>query len=156
MFVEELRRAVLATPRHRLAELSAAVWKGFAAGAIGETDAQALAEEIQARKAIPTAPSAPRRSGSRPRSSASMERRRSWAAGSWMPPSMAAGFTQAENAALAVIIREIATTGSCGLPAAAIAGKAGVRHVLCEKRRQGGPQTRCPACSGTAHSIRPE
>ncbi len=42
MFAEEIRRAVQAAPRGRLAELSAAVWKGFAAGAIGEDDAQRL------------------------------------------------------------------------------------------------------------------
>ena len=142
MFVEELRRAVQVTPRHRLAEISAAVWKGFAAGAIGETEAQGLAEMIEARKVVPVAPSQPRRVGSRPRSSASLERRRSWAAGSWMPPAMAARFTTAENAALAVIIREIATTGSCGLAAAAIAGRAGIsassaRNAVREARRRG-------------------
>ena len=142
MFAEEIRRVLVTTPRERLAQLSAAVWKGFAAGAIGESDAQALAEEIEARKVVPAAAEPRKRVGSRPRSSASMERRRSWAAGSWMPPNMAAGFTQAENAALAVIIREIATTGSCGLPAAAIAGRAGVsassvRNAVREARRRG-------------------
>ena len=143
MFAEEIRRAVQATPRHRLAELSAAVWKSYAAGAIPEDEAQRLAELIEARKVVPQmGATAPRRVGSRPRSSASMERRRSWAAGSWMPPSMAAGFTQAENAALAVIIREIASTGSCEHPAATIAGRAGVstssvRNAVREARRRG-------------------
>ena len=83
-----------------------------------------------------------RRVGSRPRSSASMQRRRSWAAGSWLPPAMAAAFTTAELAALAVVIMEIATKGSCGLPAAAIAGRAGVgvssaRNAVREARRRG-------------------
>ena len=144
MFVEEIRRAVAACQRGRLPELSAAVWKGFAAGAVSEDEAQRLAEEIEARKVLQVAtPVAGRRPvGSRPRSSASMARRRSWAAGSWMPPAMAAGFTQAENAALAVIIREIATTGSCELPAAAIAGRAGIstssaRNAVREARRRG-------------------
>ena len=143
MFVEEIRRAVQACQQVRLPELSAAVWKGFAAGAIPEDEAQHLAELIEARKAVSTAPAAPRRAvGSRPRSSASMTRRRSWAAGSWMPPAMAAGFTQAENAALAIIVREIATTGSCELPAAAVAGRAGVstssaRNAVREARRRG-------------------
>ena len=55
---------------------------------------------------------------------------------------MAAGFTTAENAALAVIIREIVTTGSCRLAAAAIAGRAGVstssaRNAVREARRRG-------------------
>ena len=113
MFSQDIKRAVMAAPRERLAEISAVVWKGFAAGAIPEDKAQRLAELIEARKVVPAASAASRKPvGSRPRSSASLERRRSWAAGSWMPPAMAAGFTQAENAALAVIIREIATTGS--------------------------------------------
>ena len=142
MFAEEIRRVLSTTPREGLCDLSAAVWKGFAAGAVSETDAQALAEAIEARKAVPAVSTQPRRVGSRPRSSASIKRRRSWAAGSWMPPNMAAGFTQAENAALAVIIREIAVTGQCALPAAAIAGQAGlstssVRNAVREARRRG-------------------
>ena len=143
MFAEEIRRAVQACQRGRLPELSAAVWKGFAAGAVSENEAQRLAEEIEARKGLIQIGETARRSvGSRPRSSASLERRRSWAAGSWMPPAMAAGFTQAENAALAVIIREIAATGSCELPAAAIAGRAGIstssaRNAVREARRRG-------------------
>ena len=126
MFVEELRRAVLATPRHRLAEISAAVWKGFAAGALAEDDAQALAEAIEARKSIPVAPSQPRRVGSRPRSPESVERRRRWTSSGWLPPQLAARFTMAEAAVLAVILQEIATTGSCMLPIGAVAGRAGV------------------------------
>ena len=145
MFVEEIRRAVQACQRGRLPELSAAVWKGFAAGAVSEDEAQRLAELIEARKAagLIQMDEAPRRRvGSRPRSSESMERRRAWAAGSWMPPAIAAGFTQAENAALAVIVREIAATGSCELPAAAIAGRAGIstssaRNAVREARRRG-------------------
>ena len=46
---------------------------------------------------------------------------------------MAAGFTQAENAALAVIIREIATTGHCGLPISAIAARAGVCATIVKR-----------------------
>ena len=48
MFADDIRRALPGTPRERLAELSAAVWKGFACGAVSEGDAQALAEEIAA------------------------------------------------------------------------------------------------------------
>ena len=55
---------------------------------------------------------------------------------------MAVAFTTAENAALAVIIREIATTGCCELPAAAVAGRAGVstssvRNAVREARKRG-------------------
>jgi hypothetical protein len=141
MFADDIRRALPGTPRTRLAELSAAVWKGFACGAVSEEDAQQLAEEIQARKAMTgLAAPAPRRVGSRPRSSASLERRRAWSAGGWMPPAIQARFTGGEAAALAVVLCEIARSGRCALPVGAIAARAGVcattvRNALREARR---------------------
>ena len=127
MFVEEIRRAVQATPRYRLAEISAAVWKGFAAGAIPEDEAQALAELIEARKIVSVAPTAPRvRIGSRAQSSESMERRRRWTASGWLPPQLAARFTMAENAVLSVVASEISRRGQSMLTIGAIAGQAGV------------------------------
>ena len=127
MFVEEIRRAVMASPRGRLAEISGAVWKGFAAGAIGEEDAQQLAELIEAKKTIPAAPAQPRRRvGSRPRSPESMERRRRWTSSGWLPPQVAARFTMAENAVLAVIAAEVSRRGQCMLTIGAIAAQAGV------------------------------
>ena len=59
-----------------------------------------------------------------------------------MPPAMVAGFTQAEQAALAVIIREIVTVGRCRLPMAAVSARAGVcitsiRNAVREARRRG-------------------
>ena len=142
MFAEEIRRAVMVAPRSGLPALAEGLWRSYASGAVSESDAQQLAELIEGRKSNPDIVRFTKRIGSRPRSSASLERRRSWAAGSWMPPALAAGFTTAENAALAVIIREIAATGACGLPAAAIAGKAGVstssvRNAVREARRRG-------------------
>ena len=145
MFVEECRRAVMAAPLTGLDALSKGVWQAYGAGALDDAEAGVLCELIAARRVV-SAPIANQpkwgRSGSRPRTSVSLERRRSWAAGSWMPPAMAAGFTQAENAALAVIIREIATTGRCGLPIGAIAARAGicttsVRNAVREARRRG-------------------
>ncbi len=53
------------------------------------------------------------RSGSRPRTDASMERRRSWAASGRMPPRLACRFTLAEQAVLAVVASEIS---KCGHP----------------------------------------
>ncbi len=61
MFADDIRRALPGTPRERLAELAAAVWKGFACGAVSEEDAQQLAEEIAARKIVPPKPAAPRK-----------------------------------------------------------------------------------------------
>ena len=145
MFVEECRRAVMASPLSGLDALAKEVWRAFGSDVLSGAEASELCEAIAARRAVPTSfakIAKLRRNGSRPRTRASLERRRSWAAGSWMPPALAAGFTQAENAALAVIIREIALTGRCGLPMDAIAARAGVcttsaRNAVREARRRG-------------------
>ena len=54
MLTDEIARAVQSAPRSRLAELAATIWRAYGAGANGETDAQALAEAVEARKRIPT------------------------------------------------------------------------------------------------------
>ncbi len=69
MFTDQLRHAVEASPRCELPRVSAALWKAYAAGQIGEGDAQALSDLIEARKALPpTQKPVQRRVGSRPRS----------------------------------------------------------------------------------------
>ncbi len=142
MFVEELRRAVLACQRGRLAEISATVWKGFAAGALAESDAQSLAELIEARKVMPAAPSQPRRVGSRPRSPESTERRRRASASGWLPPQLACRFTLAELAVLSIVAERVARYGHCDATVGEIAGRAGccatvVRNALRQARRLG-------------------
>ena len=127
MLADDIRRALPGTPRHRLADLSAAVWKGFASEAVSEQDAQALAEEIAARKIVPPEPAKPRRSvGSRPRSPEAMERRRRWTSSGWLPPQIAARFTMAEAAVLSTIAAEVARRGLCRLTIGHIASLAGV------------------------------
>ena len=130
MFAEQIRAALPGTPRVRLAELAAAVWKGFACGAIAETDAQQLADEIHARKAISPTPVAPRKPvGSRPRSPAHMERRRRWTGSGWLPPQLACRFTMAETAVLSTIAAEVARRGLCRLTIGHIAVMAGVSRT---------------------------
>ena len=81
MFAEQIRQAAMASPRVELPKVSAALWKAYAAGTVTEADASELSDLIEARKAIPAPPKpVQRRVGSRPRTCASMERRRSWAA----------------------------------------------------------------------------
>ena len=134
----------MAAPRSGLDALAKEVWRAFGVDALSEVEASILCELIAARRVVPVSPvlGTPRRVGSRPRTSARLARRRSWGTASWMPPNMAAAFTQAEAAALAVIIREIATTGRCGLPMGAVAVRAGVgitsaRNAVREARRLG-------------------
>ncbi|MGI3903091.1 MAG: hypothetical protein ACRYGP_30415 [Janthinobacterium lividum] len=127
MFAEQIRAALPGTPRVRLAELAAAVWKGYACGAVSEQDAQQLADEIHARKAIPPTQVASRKPvGSRPRSPAHMERRRRWTGSGWLPPQLAARFTMAETAVLSTIAAEVAKRGLCRLTVGHIAVMAGV------------------------------
>src|SRR5690349_25154987 len=127
MFVDELRRAVEASPRVELTKVSALLWKAYAAGQVTEAEASALSEAIEARKAIPPAEKrVQRRLGSRPRSPASMERRRRWAASGALPQALAARFTLAETAVLAVIAAETRKHGDCRLTNGEIADVAGV------------------------------
>ncbi len=145
MFVEECRRAVMAAPLTGLDALSKGVWQAYGAGALDDVEAGALCELIAARRTASEAVAkvdTRRRVGSRPRSSASVERRRSWTASGWLPPAVAARFTMGEAAALAVVVAEAARAGRCGLPVGAIAGRAGVcattvRNALREARRLG-------------------
>src|SRR4051812_21863921 len=104
MFAEQLRRAVEASPRAELPAVSGLLWKAYAAGQVTEADATALSEAIELKRALPP-PQKPaqRRFGSRPRSGASMERRRRWAASGCLPPAIAARFTLAEQSVLAVV-----------------------------------------------------
>ncbi len=145
MFAEECRRAVMAAPLTGLDALSKGVWQAYGAGALDDAEAGSLCELIAARRTTSEAVAKidmRRRVGSRPRSSASMERRRAWTASGWLPPAVAARFTMGEAAALAVIVAEAARAGRCGLPIGAIAARAGVcattvRNALRGARRLG-------------------
>lgn len=128
MFVDEIRRAAERAARIELPKVSAAMWQAFSAGHITETEAEALSALIEARKAIPAAPARPpaARRGSRPRTDASLERRRRWAASGRLPPALAVRFTQAEVAVLAVMAAEAARHGRCTLAHGHLAALAGV------------------------------
>src|SRR3954451_21043872 len=127
MFVEQIRRAVEASPRVELARVAQLLWKAYAAGQVSEDQASELSDLIESRRALPAAAKpAQRRLGSRPRSPASMERRRRWAASGCLPPALAARFTLAEQAALAVVAAEHRRRGDCRLTNQEIADVAGV------------------------------
>src|SRR5918997_1062512 len=95
-----------------------------------QADLLAMLDAIPDRKAV-KAPQEPvqRRSGSRARSPASMERRRSWAAAGRLPPRLACRFTLAEVAVLAVVAAEVAKRGDCTLTIGHIAALAGVSET---------------------------
>src|SRR5215210_2419819 len=127
MFVEQLRRAVEASPRAELPAVSALLWKAYAAGQVTEAEASALSESIERKRSLPAAQKpVQRRFGSRPRTSSSLERRRRWAASGTLPPALASRFTLAEQAVLAVVAAEHRRRGDCRLTNKEIADVAGV------------------------------
>ncbi|MEZ0251742.1 MAG: transcriptional regulator [Methylobacteriaceae bacterium] len=138
MLVDEMRRSIERCELTRLPEVSSAVWKAFGAAAITEGEADELTQLIAARqaawkaaKAAPAIPAARRSVGTRPRTSASLERRRKWSASGYLPPAIAARFSPAENAVLAVIAAECGPTGegTCDLAIAHVADLAGVSET---------------------------
>lgn len=142
MFAEECRRAIAACQRTGLDALAREVWRAYGADVLSAAEASELCEAIAARRAVPGPQAAPRRPGSRPRSSTSMERRRAWTASGWLPPAIAARFTMGEAAALGVVMAEVAMTGRCELSHGAVGGRAGVsvstvKRALGEAKRLG-------------------
>ena len=132
MDVTTLRGRIAAAHPADLDGIIRSIWNALAAGDLSEDDAETLdriARDRQGRPgwqpdtAKPLAP--PRHFGSTPRTPASMERRREWAAGGWLPPEIAKRYTLAGQAVLAVIASEIAAKGHCDLPISAIGAKAG-------------------------------
>src|SRR5215217_747093 len=134
MFVEQLRRTVEVSPRAELPAVSALLWKAYAAGQVSEAEASALSEAIELKRALRAAQKpVQRRFGSRPRSSASMDRRRRWAASGAMPPAIASRFTLAEQAVLAVVAAEHVKHGRCTLVQDHIAALAGVSRATVKR-----------------------
>jgi Bacterial regulatory proteins, gntR family len=119
--------SLIVAQQMKLPELRSALYKAFAANQITKAEAETLDTLINTKAAIP-APEKPvqRCIGSRPRSSASMERRRSWAAAGRLPPALAAQFTLAEQAVLAAVASEVKKHGACKLTVGHIAALAGV------------------------------
>lgn len=148
MFADHLRSAIEAAPRITLPAITAQLWRAFGEGHVTEAEAEALSALIEARQPLspsqpasatgPTSPDAPQdrvrsprtgRSGSRPRTDASLERRRRWAASGRMPPAIAARFTLAEQSVLSLIAAETARRKDCRLSVGGMAAIAGVSET---------------------------
>src|SRR3954463_9216043 len=123
----------------RLDHLSRAIWQGLAAGAVGDDDAQALAERLHARRSLlrgeikPVGVPAGRPSLFPPRrlQQASLRpvaiaRRRHLTASGPMPPALACKFTVSELAVLRIIGDEVRQHGQCDRCVDELAARAGV------------------------------
>jgi hypothetical protein len=93
MFVDELRRAVEASPRVELAKVASLLWKAWGQGLLSDAEAQSIGDMIEAKRALPVPPPRPRALLDRvpERRKASPDGGDGWrAAGyrrSWLPPS---------------------------------------------------------------------
>ncbi|MFG5120479.1 helix-turn-helix domain-containing protein [Methylorubrum sp. POS3] len=130
MFADHLRTAIEAAPRITLSAVAAQLWRAYGEGQVTEAEAEVLSGLIEARQADPPSPAKSRISvGSRPRTDASMERRRRWAASGRLPPALAARFTLAEQSVLSLIANEIVRRKDCRLPVGGMAAIAGVSET---------------------------
>src|SRR3954453_3570594 len=127
----------------RLDDLSRSIWQGLAAGAVGDDDAQALAERLHARRSlirgdlqpvgIPTGRASifpPRRLQRAPKRPVVIARRRHLAASGPMPPSLACRFTVGELAVLRIVGDEVRQHGRGDRCVDEIAARAGVCRSL--------------------------
>lgn len=144
MFVDQVSAAIEgARTDAQLVVVSQSIWQGLAAGALGDDDAQRLADVIHARRqALRPAQAAqggPRRLGGmfpprkpqRPSVRAqAIERRRRLAASAPLPPALACRFTTGELAVLRIVGDEHRDKGACLLCLDAIAARAGVCRSL--------------------------
>ena len=157
MFADELRRAIEAADRITLPSVTTLLWRAFGEGRVSEAEAEALSGLIEARTDAPALRRMPHGAramlgageahterptpqdtqscarrpgiGSRPRTDASMERRRRWAASGRLPPGLAARFTLAEQAVLALVAAEIVRRKDCRLAVGQLAAIAGVAET---------------------------
>lgn len=141
--MEAIDAAIGAANSAQLDELARAVWGDYGHGRIDDTQARALVDAIDARRAAMTSRSRQgwakgfsarqrprtderRRKVRSPDRHRSLARRRQLAASGAVPGSIAVHFTIGELAALSVIAREVQRTGSCTWPMDRIAAVAGV------------------------------
>src|SRR5690349_12660634 len=130
----------------RLDHLSRSIWQSLAAGAVADDDAQALAEQLHARRSvlrgeikpvgIPVGrPSIfpPRRLQKAPKRPVAIARRRHLAASGPMPPALACKFTVSELAVLRIIGDEVHLHGCCDRCIDELAARAGVCRSMVKK-----------------------
>src|SRR5215203_2236042 len=127
----------------RLDHLSRSIWQGLAAGAVGDDDAQALAERLHARRSVLRGDLKPvgipvgrasifpaRRLQKAPKRPVAIARRRHLAASGPMPPALACKFTVGELAVLRIIGDEVRQHGRCDRTIAEIAARAGTCRAV--------------------------
>jgi hypothetical protein len=164
-YADAIRQQAEDAPRAALPAVTAALWRAFGDGHVSEAEAEALSVLIEARQAsgfgrfaeqgsnprgtaqlgdaTQNCQRSPRTGvGSRPRTDASLERRRRWSASGRLSPTIAASFTMSEQATLSLVAAETARHGDCRLSVPHMAALVGVaettvRNAIREARTLG-------------------
>jgi hypothetical protein len=136
---EHLEAALLGADAPTCDDIARSCWRALEHGEISEADAESISLAVEAQRqrlreiSRAAAPkpvlSKPRRPRS-PDRAKSLERRRRQAASGAMPPQIAAGFTMAEQSALAVVARECRQHGRCALFIDQVAAMAGTCRTV--------------------------
>lgn len=129
---------------HALDEAARLLWRAHGEGQITDSDAEAISEALQARRAAFASPQRlsqakvalslprPAKRQRSPDRQASLERRRRQAMSGVVPARIAASFTLGELAILTVIARQVQRGGTCSLPIDAVAALAGVSRTTAQ------------------------
>jgi hypothetical protein len=153
MFIDQIAAAIDGARSHAaLNHVSELIWKGWGQGLVNDDQAGQFAERIHDRKAAlenvaaghviqgksardPSRPSIfpPRRLQRAPVRSVAIERRRTLAASSPLPPVLAARFTTSEVAALRIIADEHVLRSRCASTLAEIAARAGTSRSVVKR-----------------------
>src|SRR3712207_2601590 len=133
----------------RLDHLSRSIWQGLSAGAVGDEDAQTLAERLHVRRSVLRAGTSgpseiqpvglppgrislfpPRRLQRALKRPVALARRRHLAASGPLPPSLGCRFTVGELAVLRIVADEVRRHGQCDRCVDELAARAGVCRRL--------------------------
>src|SRR5450830_1095781 len=135
MFAQRLGDTIAAATPPQLDHLAKLIWRGHSSGALTDGEAQKLAETVQGRRDARPSPQGlrrwdmpalvfprarPQRSPDRQRS---LERRRTLAASSPLPPKLACAFTTGELAVLRIVGDEFKAKGVCDRTVAELADR---------------------------------
>lgn len=145
MLAQHLATAISGAPLRTLNDLSRDLWRAHSVSMLTDEEAQSLAEMIHTRRSqvritgTPTGtakgtprqwsyfpPKRPQRSPERQRS---LERRRTLAASSPLPPALAARFTTGELAVLRIVADAVRDRSSCRLTVPEIAARSGTSET---------------------------
>lgn len=131
--MEGFRRAIAVAPVDGLHLIEKTIWGACAYEGMTEAQVEELVALIKLRQIVQAPQPRLSRSGSKPRSSESMVRRRQLSSTGEIPTGISGRFTQGERAVLTVIGREVGRGGDCRLCHEKLGALAGVSKTTVKR-----------------------